>query len=136
MAPDPEPERQGTQRPGRARARGRFHGPASALPCQTHTSQPALGRSGGTSRSEQRRAPDWNLLARLSTHRSGGWKKDLDFYMGAYFRLNYRQEPASKWPELKAKFFTFLIDHHSSGNRLGITIRSGTSRTWRYNSSE
>ena len=33
--------------------------------------------------------------------------------MGAYFRLNYRQEPASKWPELKATFFKFLIDHHS-----------------------
>ena len=33
--------------------------------------------------------------------------------MGAYFRLNYRQEPASKWPALKAKFFNFLIDHHS-----------------------
>ena len=33
--------------------------------------------------------------------------------MGAYFRLNYRSEPASKWPELKAKFFQFLIDHHS-----------------------
>ena len=33
--------------------------------------------------------------------------------MGAYFRLNYRQEPASKWPEMKAKFFKFLIDHHS-----------------------
>ena len=33
--------------------------------------------------------------------------------MEAYFRLNYRQEPASKWPELKAKFFKFLIDHHS-----------------------
>ena len=33
--------------------------------------------------------------------------------MGAYFRLNYRQEPASKWLELKAKFFKFLIDHHS-----------------------
>ena len=33
--------------------------------------------------------------------------------MGAYFRLNYRQEPASKWPALKAKFFDFLIDHHS-----------------------
>ena len=33
--------------------------------------------------------------------------------MGAYFRLNYRQEPASKWPELKAAFFKFLIDHHS-----------------------
>ena len=33
--------------------------------------------------------------------------------MGAYFWLNYRHEPASKWPELKAKFFKFLIDHHS-----------------------
>ena len=33
--------------------------------------------------------------------------------MGAYFRLNYRQEPASKWPGLKATFFKFLIDHHS-----------------------
>ena len=44
---------------------------------------------------------------------AGVGKKDLDFYMGAYFRLNYRQEPASKWPELKAKFFNFLIDHHS-----------------------
>ena len=112
-APDPEPEGQGTQQPGRARARGRYHGPASPLPRQPHTSQLAPGRSGGTSRSEQRRAPDWNPLARLSTHRSGGWKKDLDFYMGAYFRLNYRQEPASKWSELKAKFFNFLIDHHS-----------------------
>ena len=33
--------------------------------------------------------------------------------MGAYFRLNYRHEPASKWPELKAKFFEFLINYHS-----------------------
>ena len=33
--------------------------------------------------------------------------------MGAYFRLNYRQEPASKWPKLKATFFKFLIEHHS-----------------------
>ena len=112
-APDPEPEGQGTQRPGQARAHGRYHGPASPLPRQPHTSQQTPGRSGGTSRSEQRRAPDWNPLAKLSNHRSGGWKKDLDFYMGAYFRLNYRQEPASKWPELKAKFFNFLIDHHS-----------------------
>ena len=64
-------------------------------------------------RLEQWRAPNWNPLAKLSNHRSGGWKKDLDVYMGAYFRLNYRQEPASKWPELKAKFFNFLIDHHS-----------------------
>ena len=59
---------------------------------------------------------DWNFvnrMAKISTHRSGGWKKDLDCYMGAYFRLNYRHEPASKWPELKAKFFEFLIDHHS-----------------------
>ena len=112
-APDPEPEGQGTQQPGRARARGRSHGPTSSLPRQPRTSQPAPGRSGGASRSEQQLAPDWNPLARLSTHHSGGWKKDLDFYMGAYFRLNYRQEPASKWPELKAKFFQFLIDHHS-----------------------
>ena len=33
--------------------------------------------------------------------------------MGAYFRLNYRHEPTSKWPALKAKFFNFLIEHHS-----------------------
>ena len=102
-AQDPEPGRQETQLIGRARARG----------YQPHTSQATPGRSGGTSRSEQRRAPEWNPLAKLATHRSGGWKKDLDFYMGAYFRLNYRQEPASKWPELKAKFFQFLVEHHS-----------------------
>ena len=83
------------------------------MPHQRCTSQPVQGRSGGASQSEQQRAPDWNPLAKLSTHRSGGWKKDLDCYMGAYFRLNYRHEPASKWPELKAKFFEFLIDHHS-----------------------
>ena len=112
-APEPEPERQETQRPGRARERGRPHGPTSSLPRQPRSSQPAPGRSDGRSRSQQRRAPDWNPLAKLSTHRSGGWRKDLDCYMGAYFRLNYRQEPASKWPELKAKFFQFLIEHHS-----------------------
>ena len=83
------------------------------MPHQRRTSQPAQGCSGGASQSEQQRAPDWNPLAKLSTHRSGGWKKDLDCYMGAYFRLNYRHEPASKWPELKAKFFEFLINHHS-----------------------
>ena len=83
------------------------------MPHQRRTSQPAQGRSGGASQSEQQRAPDWNPLAKLSTHRSGGWKKDLDCYMGAYFRLNYRHEPASKWPELKAKFFEFLVNHHS-----------------------
>ena len=48
-APDPEPEGQGTQRPRQARARGRSHGPASSLPRQPHTSQPAPGRSGGAS---------------------------------------------------------------------------------------
>ena len=32
---------------------------------------------------------------------------------GPTFWLNYRHEPASKWPELKAKFFEFLINHHS-----------------------
>ena len=106
------PGEQETQRPGRARARSHYRGPWT-IPRQPHTSQPAPGRSGGRSRSEQWQAPDWNPLAKLATHRSGGWKKDLDFYMGAYFRLNYKQEPASKWPELKAKFFKFLIDHHS-----------------------
>ena len=108
-APDTGPEGQGTRRPGRARARGRHHGPVSPPPRQPYTSLQASGRSGGTSR----RTPDWNPLANLANHCSGGWKKDLDFYMGAYFRLNYRQEPASKWPALKAKFFDFLIDHHS-----------------------
>ena len=83
------------------------------MPHQRRTSQPAQGRSGGASQSEQQRAPDWNPLAKISTHCSRGWKKDLDCYMGAYFRLNYRHEPASKWPELKAKFFEFLINHHS-----------------------
>ena len=83
------------------------------MPRQRRTSQPAQGRSGGAFQSEQQRAPDWNPLAKLSTHHSGGWKKDLDCYMGAYFRLNYRHEPASKWPELKAKFFEFYINHHS-----------------------
>ena len=102
-APDPEPGRQESQPRGRSRSRGR----------QPRTPQAALGCSGGTSRSEQRRAPEWNPLAKLSTHHSGGWKKDLDCYMGAYFRLNYRQEPASKWPELKARFFQFLVEHHS-----------------------
>ena len=108
-APDMGPEGQGTRRTGRARSRSRHHGPVSPPPRQPYTSLQASGRSGGTSR----RAPDWNPLANLANHRSGGWKKDLDFYMGAYFRLNYRHEPTSKWPPLKAKFFNFLIDHHS-----------------------
>ena len=108
-APDTGPEGPGTRQTGRARSRGRHHGPVSSPPRQSYTSLQASGRSGGTSR----RAPDWNPLANLANHRSGGWKKDLDFYMGAYFRLNYRNEPTSKWPALKAKFFNFLIDHHS-----------------------
>ena len=112
-AADIEHEEQETQQPGWARAHGRTHKLSSSVPRQPHTSQPAQGRSGGASQSGQQRAPDWNPLAKLSTHRSAGWKKDLNCYMGAYFRLNYRNEPASKWPELKAKFFEFLIDHHS-----------------------
>ena len=108
-APDMGPEGQGTRRTGQSRSRGRHHGPVSSPPRQSYTSLQASGRSGGTSQ----RAPDWNPLANLANHRSGGWKKDLDFYMGAYFRLNYRNEPTSKWPALKAKFFNFLIDHHS-----------------------
>ena len=113
MAADIEQEGQETQRPGRAKACGRTHKLSSSVPHQPRTSQSAQGCSGGASQSGQQRAPDWNPLAKLSTHRSGGWKKDLDCYMGAYFRLNYQNEPASKWPELKAKFFEFLIDHHS-----------------------
>ena len=112
-APEEEPEGQGTRRHGRARARGRSHGPAAPPPRQPYSSGPTPGRSGGRSRTEQQPASDWNPLAKLSTHRSGGWRKDLDFYMGAYFRLNYRHEPPSKWPELKARFFEFLVDHHS-----------------------
>ena len=108
-APDTGPEGQGTRRTGRSRSRSRHHGPVSSPSRQSYTSLQASGRSGGMSR----RAPDWNPLANLANHRSGGWKKDLDFYMGAYFRLNYRNEPTSKWPALKAKFFNFLIDHHS-----------------------
>ena len=84
-ARDWEQEGQGTQRPGRARARGRAHKdkdkPASAVPRQRRISQLAQGRSGGASQSEQQRAPDWNPLAKISTHRSGGWKKDLDCYI-------------------------------------------------------
>ena len=117
MAPDLEQEGQGTLSSGRARARGQAHKdkdkPASVVPHQPRTSQLAQGRSGGASQSGQQRAPGWNPLAKISTHHSGGWKKDLDCYMGAYFRLNYRHEPTSKWPELKAKFFEFLIEHHS-----------------------
>ena len=112
-AVDLEHEEQGTQQPGRAKAHGRAHKPASGVPHQPRTSQLAQGRSGGASQSAKQWAPDWNPLAKISTHRSGGWKKDLDCYRGAYFRLNYQHEPASKWPELKAKFFEFLIDHHS-----------------------
>ena len=85
-APDLEQEGQGTRRPGRARASGRAHKdkdkPPSAVPRQRPTSQPVQGRSGGASQSEQ-------PLAKISTHHSGGWKKDLDCYMGAYFWLNY-----------------------------------------------
>ena len=95
-APDPEHEGPGTQQPRRARAHGHAHGPTSSLPHQPRTSQPALGCSGGASRSEQQRAPDWNLLAKLSTHCSGGWKKDLDFYMGPILgSITDRSQPPS-----------------------------------------
>ena len=70
-APDTGPEGQGTRRPGRAKSRGRHHGPDSLPPRQPYTSLQASGRSGGTSRW----APDWNPLANLANHRSGGWKK-------------------------------------------------------------
>ena len=88
-APDLEQEGQGTLRPGRARARGRAHKdkdkPTSAVPHQPRTSQPAQGHSGGASQSGQQWAPGWNPLAKISTHCSGGWRKDLDCYMGPTF---------------------------------------------------
>ena len=114
-AADMEHSGQETRRHGRARARGQANRdkPTAVVPRRPRTSQPAQGRSGGASQSEQQWAPDWNPLANLSAHHSGGWRKDLNCYMGAYFKLNYRQEPASKWPELKSKFFEFLVDHHS-----------------------
>ena len=62
-APDTGPEGQET--------RGHHHGPVSPPPRQPYTSLQASGCSGGTSR----RAPDWNPLANLANHRSGGWKK-------------------------------------------------------------
>ena len=33
--------------------------------------------------------------------------------MGVYFRLNYPEAPDSRWPELKARFYDFLVQHHS-----------------------
>ena len=55
--------------------------------------------------------------------------------MGAYFRLNYRQEPASKLPELKAEFFKFLIDHHSEWKSIRNNDPLGYLLTWRHSSS-
>ena len=64
-APDLEPGRPDSQPIRRSRSRSR----------QPRTSQAAPGRSGGTSQSEQRRAPEWNPLAKLATHRSGVGRK-------------------------------------------------------------
>ena len=124
-AADLEHEEQETQRPGWAKACGRNHKLASEVPHQPRTSQLAQGCSGGASQSAKQRAPDWNPLAKISIHGSGGWKKDLDCYMGAYFRLNYPHEPTSKWPELKAKFFEFLIGHHSEWKSIRNNVPLG-----------
>ena len=96
-APDLEHEGPGTQRPGRARARGRAHGPASSLPHQPRTSQPALGRSGGASRSEQQRAPDWNPLAKLIQPTVAGvGKKTWTFIWGPILgSITDRSQPPS-----------------------------------------
>ena len=50
----------------------------TAASSATHLQQ-ASGRSGGTSRSEQRRAPDWNPLAKLRTTVAGVGKKTWTF---------------------------------------------------------
>ena len=38
------------------------------------------------------RAPRRNLLANLYKHKSGGWQKDLDCYVGGYFKHHYPHE--------------------------------------------
>ena len=32
--------------------------------------------------------------------------------MGAYYRLNYLNAPNNQWPQLKVKFYAFLVCHH------------------------
>ena len=49
-----------------------------------------------------------NPLENLTQHKSAGLKKDLDFFMGAYFQLNHPTAPEGQWKELKTKFFEFL----------------------------
>ena len=98
--------------------------PCQPQGCSSGTSQSSQGHFGGaphppqTSTSgrsqsgQSSQALGWNPLINLGKHKSGSWKKDLDCYMGAYFRLNYPDAPNSKWPELKAKFYDFLVQHH------------------------
>ena len=81
-------------------------GCSGGLPRSSQTS------AEGMSQAEQSQAPERNLLARIQSHKNGGWKKDLDCYMGSYFWLNYQDAPTGKWVELKTKFFDFLIHHH------------------------
>ena len=38
-------------------------------------------------------APTKNPLENLTQHKSAGWKKDLDYYMGAYLQLNHPSAP-------------------------------------------
>ena len=86
-APDTGPEEQGTRRTGRARSRSRHHGPVSSPPRQSYTSLQASGRSDGTSR----RAPDWNPLANLANHRSGGLEKRLGLLHGSLLQAQLQE---------------------------------------------
>ena len=62
-------------------------------PCQLHRSSGGLSHkpqaaSTSITPSQQHgaaQAPSKNPLENLNQHRSSGWKKDLDFYLGAYF---------------------------------------------------
>ena len=78
----------GTSRPSQEHSGGAPH------PSQTSTS----GRSQSGQSSQ---ALGWNPIINLGKHKSGGWKKDLNCYMGAYFRLNYPDAPDGKWLKLK-----------------------------------
>ena len=67
---------------------------------------------------EQRNVGHQNPLQNLDHHRSGGWRKDLDYYIGAYFWFNHPNTPEGKWPELKHKFFEYLLQHEEEWRAL------------------
>ena len=54
----------------------------------------------------------------MDKHRSGGWKKDLDYYIRAYFCYNHPHTPMGKWPKLKRHFFQYLIEREEEWRAL------------------